>query len=121
MKEYRLGFLDEAKLNASQRSDFGIPELKKYPMPDKSHVLAAIRMFNHVDPKYERTLANNIKEKMKLYGISSDQVGEKNRLKKYVLEQTSLYHLAQFKDPIQEALSIGSRFGMRMRRRYRRI
>ena len=121
MEGFKLGFLDEAKLTSSQRSDFGIPELKKYPMPDKSHVLAAIRMFNHVDPRYERTLAKNIKAKMKQYGISPDQVGEKNRLKMHLSEQTSLYHLAQFKDPIQEALSMGSRFGMRMRRRYRRI
>lgn len=76
--------LNEAKLKAKERTDFGIPELKKYPMPDKAHVLAAIRMFNHVDPKYEKELAENIKKKMQEYGISPDSVGDGNRLKKYL-------------------------------------
>jgi hypothetical protein len=47
-------------------------------------VLAAIRMFNHVDSAHEAELARNIKKKMKEYGISPDQVGENNRLKKYL-------------------------------------
>lgn len=82
----RLGFLTEAKLKYSQRSDFGLPLAKKYPMPDKSHVLAAIRMFNHAKPYEEGELAHNIKLKMKQYGISPSQVGEGNRLKQYLQE-----------------------------------
>jgi hypothetical protein len=84
MEVGKLVFFNEDKLKSSERTDFGIPELKKYPMPDKSHVLAAIRMFNHVDYEHERELAKNIKSKMKKYGISPDEVGEKNRLKRYV-------------------------------------
>ena len=61
--------LTEEKLKTKERKDFGIPELKKYPMPDKEHVLAAIRMFNHVDKEHEKELATNIKQKMKKYGI----------------------------------------------------
>ena len=53
-------------------------------MPDKAHVLAAIRMFNHVDPQHEAELAANIKKKMQEYNISPDSVGEGNRLKKYL-------------------------------------
>ena len=53
--------LTEEKLKTKERKEFGIPELKKYPMPDKEHVLAAIRMFNHVDKEHEKELANNIK------------------------------------------------------------
>lgn len=78
------GFLTEDKLKQSERCEFGLPYKKKYPMPDRSHVLAAIRMFNHVDQSDEKELARNIKSKMKQYGISSDQVGEGNRLKKYL-------------------------------------
>lgn len=77
-------FLTEDKLKSSERCEFGLPAKKKYPMPDKSHVLAAIRMFNHVDSYDERELARNIKSKMNQYGISPDQVGEGNRLKKYL-------------------------------------
>lgn len=79
----RIVFLED-KLSAKERTDFGLPRERKYPMPDKAHVLAAIRMFNHVDPYSEKELATNIKKKMKQYGISPDQVGEKNRLKKYL-------------------------------------
>ena len=34
-KTIHLGLLNERKLSAKERTDFGIPELKKYPMPDK--------------------------------------------------------------------------------------
>ena len=78
--------LTEDKLKTRERKDFGIPELKKYPMPDKDHVLAAIRMFNHVDKEHEKELATNIKQKMKKYGIPNDTVGEKNRLYNYINE-----------------------------------
>lgn len=80
----KLGFLNEEKLKSSERTDFGLPAQKKYPMPDHAHVLAAIRMFNHVSSIHEKELASNIKTKMKQYGISPDQVGENNRLKKYL-------------------------------------
>lgn len=86
----RLGLLSEGKLKTSERTDFGLPSLKKYPMPDRSHVKAAIRMFNHVDPSNEAELARNIKSKMKQYNISTDTVGEKNRLSKYLKEDVSI-------------------------------
>lgn len=86
--------LHEDKLKASERTDFGLPEKKKYPMPDKSHVLAAIRMFNHVDKADEKELASNIKKKIKQYGITDINVGENNRFYKYYHEavDTTLYH-----------------------------
>lgn len=86
----KINTIHEDKLKSSERKEFGIPELKKYPMPDKSHVLAAIRMFNHVDPKYERELANNIIRKMEEYNIPFDTVGDNNRLKKYILEKEKI-------------------------------
>lgn len=74
----------ENKLKSYQRTDFGLPKQKKYPMPDKSHVLAAIRMFNYVNRKYEKELAKNIIEKMNKYNISYDTIGDNNKLKKYL-------------------------------------
>lgn len=93
-----LNFTLEAKLDRSKvaLSDYGIPELKKYPMPDKKHVLLAIQMFNRVDKRNEKQLAKAIFEKMKEYSITIDVIGEKNRLKKYIkgdelkLESTNL-------------------------------
>lgn len=63
---------------------FGIPEERKYPMPDKQHTLAAIRLFGHVDPKYEEELAINIIKNMKKYDIPESYVGKDNKLRKYI-------------------------------------
>lgn len=81
--------LQEAKLTAKDRreideSDFGIPSLRKYPMPDKSHVLSAIKLYGHCPAGYEKELAMNIKRKMKEYNISPDVVGPSNKLRKYL-------------------------------------
>lgn len=81
--------INESKLPSKERNNFddsvfGIPSLRKYPLNDKAHVLAAIRMFNHVDAEHEKELAINIIKKMKEYGISPDRVGDDNRLKKYL-------------------------------------
>lgn len=76
---------DKIKFNESADL-YGLPGLKKYPMPDEKHVRSAIRFFNYVDKEHERELAKNIKAKMRLYNISPDCVGEKNRLKQYLTE-----------------------------------
>ena len=68
---------------------YGVPELKKFPMPDKKHVKSAIRFFNYVDPKYEKELAEAIIEKAEEFGLdlkSDISVGDENRLKKYLKE-----------------------------------
>lgn len=90
MKAFYEGYAsDEVILQEMKRSIlpdevFGIPELRKYPMPDRKHVLSAIRFFNHVDYKYERQLANKIIANMKKYDIDSSHVGKDNRLRKYL-------------------------------------
>lgn len=73
---------------------YGIPELKKYPMPDKKHVISAIKFFNYVTPKYEEQLAKAILARMKEYGISFEDVGigDDNRFKKYISESGELIH-----------------------------
>lgn len=69
---------------------YGLPELKKYPMPDEKHVLSAIKFFNYVSSENEEELAKNIKRQMKKYGIKPDRVGDKNRLKKYLTEDSDI-------------------------------
>lgn len=65
---------------------FGVPEIKKYPMPDADHVRSAIRFFNYIDPKYEKELAEAILERAKEYGIDLDEmdIGDENRFKNYI-------------------------------------
>ena len=65
---------------------YGVPELKKFPMPDKDHVKSAIRFFNYIDPKHEKELAYAILKRMKEYGMSFEDfgVGDENRFKKYI-------------------------------------
>lgn len=63
---------------------FGIPQERKYPMPDKKHTESAIKLFNHVDPKYEKQLANKVITNMKKYNIDPSMVGKNNRLRKYL-------------------------------------
>ena len=66
---------------------YGVPEQKKFPLPDADHVKSAIRFFNYVDPKYEKELAAAILEKAEEYGVIFDKditVGDENRFKKYL-------------------------------------
>lgn len=66
---------------------YGVPELKKFPMPDKDHVKSAIRFFNYVDPKHEKELAEAILEKAEEFGLDLENdisVGDENRFKKYI-------------------------------------
>ena len=72
-------------MNRAQLPDevFGIPQERKYPMPDKRHTISAIKLFNHVEDKYEEQLAKAVIKNMKKYGIDSS-VGDNNRLKKYL-------------------------------------
>ena len=65
---------------------YGVPEQKKFPMPDAAHVRSAIRFFNYVEPRYEKKLAKAILARMKEYGLSFDDftVGEENRFSKYI-------------------------------------
>ena len=87
-------YMEEEAMTSKERNeleddDFGIPELRKYPLHDKKHVEQAIKMFNHVEKKYESELADNLLDAMERYHISTDVVGEKNRLRKYIKEETT--------------------------------
>lgn len=68
---------------------YGVPEQKKFPLPDADHVHSAIRFFNYVEPKYEKELAKAILKRAKEYGvdISEINIGDENRFKKYLPEE----------------------------------
>ncbi len=74
---------------------YGIPQLKKFPLPDARHVRSAIKFFNYVPPRYEKQLAAAILRRMKEYGISFDDftVGDENRFKRYI-PKSQLSHSA---------------------------
>jgi GNAT superfamily N-acetyltransferase/biotin carboxyl carrier protein len=104
----RESVLHEDKLKASERTDFGLPEDKKYPMPDKAHVLSAIKFFNYVDPSKEKTLARNINKKIKEYNMRDEvNVGEKNRFSKY-FKESALLEKASFEDTVEVYNSLSS-------------
>lgn len=83
--------MDGITLEHSETEDdedlYGVPKLKKFPMPDKKHVKSAIRFFNYVYPKYEKELAAAIIEKAKEFGLDLENdisVGDENRFQKYL-------------------------------------
>lgn len=66
---------------------YGVPEQKKFPLPDADHVKSAIRFFNYVSPKYEKELAKAILERAEEYGVVFGEdinVGDDNKFKKYL-------------------------------------
>lgn len=78
--------VDETKRSELPDAAFGIPEERKYPLDTEEHVRSAIKLFNHVNGKYEAKLAKNIIKKMDEYNITDITIGEKNRLSKYIAE-----------------------------------
>lgn len=78
------------KLSYKDRRDFGLPELKKFPMPDRKHVFLAIKYFNWAFKKYgikaEKELAGNILSYMKKFSISPEEINlsDNNRFKSYL-------------------------------------
>lgn len=80
--------------NKGDPNKYGLPSLKKYPMPDAKHVRSAIKFFNYVDPKYEKELAVAIFNRMKEYDMSFDDftVGDDNRFSKYIPRKDELSH-----------------------------
>ena len=64
----------EEKLQASDRKklkdeDFGIPELRKYPLVDAGHARSAIRFYKSCPKQYRKPLAKKILTKAKEFGI----------------------------------------------------
>ena len=75
-----------------QDMKYGLPGKKKYPMPDRDHVMSAIKFFNYVSPSDEEELARNILNRIREYGIEDINVGEDNRFGKYYKADDHLEH-----------------------------
>ena len=68
-------------LNAEERrelpeKDFGIPQERKFPMPDAEHVRSAEAYFHTAPDKYKPELAKKILEKAREFGVNvkSEQI-----------------------------------------------
>lgn len=84
--------LSTDRLNKMNASDFGLPKDRKYPMPDRPHVLAAIKMFNYVNKENEAELAHNILIKIKEFKMQGAiNVGPTNKFTPYWLEYYKKY------------------------------
>lgn len=64
-----------AKLTSEQRrnlpkSDFGLPDDRRYPMPDAEHVLMAIRYFGSCEDSKRKELADNINRIAKKFKVT---------------------------------------------------
>jgi hypothetical protein len=72
--------------------EYALPEQKKYPLYDEKHVRSAIKLFNAGDltPAERSTVAHKILAKMKKYGISTDTIGEDNKLGNYLKEDAEV-------------------------------
>jgi rubrerythrin len=80
--------ISEATLTSEERNrlkdtDFGIPELRKYPLNDEVHVIQAIRFFKDAPEKYRKELAERIVSKAKEYNMDWESW---NVLKPYLVK-----------------------------------
>lgn len=78
--------VQESKLPTERRnklkdSDFGIPETRSYPLHDKSHVEAAVRMFANAPLKYRKELAKRILRKAHEFNMDTSNWGSINKYK----------------------------------------
>ena len=51
-------------------SEFGIPQLREFPLVDAAHVRAAEAYFRYAPEEYKTQLARNILEKAQLFGVN---------------------------------------------------
>lgn len=61
--------LDTEERKELNDSDFGLPEERKYPMPDATHVRAAESYFRYATDQQKPELAHNILRKAKEFGV----------------------------------------------------
>lgn len=81
--------IQEAKLTTTKRdklkdSEFGIPEKRTFPLNDKNHVEAAVRMFPHADASDKEALAKRILRKAHEFGMDTSGWDSIN---KYVVQE----------------------------------
>ena len=89
-----------AKLDTEARDKlptgvFGIPETRSYPLNDKNHVMAAIKMFRHAPADKKPQLVRNIRRRAKELGINVN-IGDDTNMHKYTKSE-KLAHLLESK------------------------
>lgn len=67
MNSDRLTTRNRKDLNTSE---FGIPELREFPLSDTAHVRAAETYFHYAPEEYKAQLARNILAKAHLFGVN---------------------------------------------------
>lgn len=72
MKDY--SSMSSDRLTTEERkeldtSEFGIPQLREFPLPDAAHVRAAEAYFRYAPEEYKSQLARNILAKARLFGV----------------------------------------------------
>lgn len=92
--DIRPSFMHSFRDEHNAKMMYGLPKVKKFPMPDAKHVRSAIRFFNYAKPSQERELANAILARMEDYGIDPDDIniGDDNRFKKYLRHSYLAHH-----------------------------
>ena len=75
-----------------EKRKYVFPEERKFPLPDKAHVLSAIKFFNYIEPSKEKILANAILKRMREYGMTNVNVGKDNRFSKYYHPKDTIQH-----------------------------
>ena len=91
--------IQEATLSTKERnklddSEFGIPELRKYPLTDKKHVRSAVSYFHKAPAKYKPQLAKRILRAAHKYGMDTenwDTINEYAKKKSHVQESFSMF------------------------------
>lgn len=86
--------VQESTLSTKERnklddSEFGIPELRKYPLTDKKHVRSAVSYFHKAPAKYKPQLAKRILRAAHKYGMDTenwDTINEYAKKKSHVQE-----------------------------------
>ena len=88
--DYLQHSIDNIEHLVSDPHKYGLPKVKKFPLPDRRHVISAIRFFNYATPSQEEELARAIIKRAKEYGVdlSKINIGDNNRFKKYMKGKT---------------------------------
>lgn len=84
--------MHEAAMTAAERkrldnSQFGLPDVRKYPLNDPKHIKEAIKFFGYCDAKDKKTLASNIvKKTLELNSFGTIHVSPTHPNKKFFPE-----------------------------------
>jgi hypothetical protein len=80
--------INEENMPSVEDREYGLPEVKKYPMYDAKHVRSAAKLFDHgnLSKDQEDKLAKAIKKQAEKYNVDLSFVTDKNSLYNYLNE-----------------------------------